>query len=88
MNTITIDSATYQGAKLYARLHNISIEAAFEKGVSLLLGTVQTDQSRKTTSGYYISPKVKALETGFKCPENLSSDYKEEILDALTEKYL
>ena len=88
MNTITVDSATFQGAKLYARLHNISIEAAFEKGVSLLLGTLQADQSRKATSGYYISPKVKALETGFKCSENLSSDYKEEILDALTEKYL
>lgn len=88
MNTITVDSATFQGAKLYARLHNISIEAAFEKGVSLLLGTLQADQSRKITSGYYISPKVKALETGFKCPENISSDYKEEVLDSLTEKYL
>lgn len=88
MNTITVDSATFQGAKLYAKLHNISVEAAFEKGVSLLLGKVQAERSRKITSGYYISPKVKALETGFKCPENISSDYKEEFLDALTEKYL
>ena len=88
MNTITVDSATFQGAKLYAKLHNISVEAAFEKGVSLLLGKMQAERSRKITSGYYISPKVKALETGFKCPENISSDYNEEFLDALTEKYL
>lgn len=39
-------------------------------------------------SKYYISPKVKALETGFRCPEDLSVDYKEELSGALAEKYL
>ena len=27
----------------------------------------------------YISERIKAMETGFVCPENLSDDYKEEI---------
>lgn len=36
----------------------------------------------------YISPKVKALETGSKCPKELSLDYRKELADALMAKYL
>ena len=37
---------------------------------------------------YYISSSVRALETDFKCPEDLSFDYKAEIAEARTERYL
>ena len=37
---------------------------------------------------YYISSSVRALETGFECPEDLSFDYKAELAEARTEKYL
>lgn len=37
---------------------------------------------------YYISPKVKALEMGFKNPDDLSFDYKKEQTEILEEKYL
>ena len=37
MNTISIDSNIYKGAELYAKLHNISVEAVIEKGLTLLL---------------------------------------------------
>lgn len=40
MNTITIDSNIYKGAEMYAKLHKISIEAAIEKGLTLLLGNL------------------------------------------------
>lgn len=49
MNTITIDSNIYKGAEMYAKLHKISIEAAIEKGLTLLLGNdfVKPEDQRK-----------------------------------------
>lgn len=88
MNTITINSAAYQGAEMYAKLHHISVEAVFEKGIDLLLGKLRSHQMTEKNTEYYISPKVKALESGFKCPELLSSNYKQELSDALVDKYL
>ncbi len=41
-----------------------------------------------TKENYYISPKVKDIETSYACPEDLSLDYKRELMDALAEKHL
>ena len=37
---------------------------------------------------YRINPKVKALEMGFQCPDDLSLDYKKELAEIFEEKYL
>ena len=41
MNTITIDQSVYEGAALYARQNNISIQKVIEQGVKLLLENVR-----------------------------------------------
>lgn len=41
-----------------------------------------------TRPKYYINPKVKALEMGSQCPDDLSLDYKKEQVGILEEKYL
>ena len=41
MNTITIDPSVYEGAALYARQNNISIQKVIEQGVKLLLEKVR-----------------------------------------------
>ncbi len=84
MAAIVLDNSTYNDAALYAKLNNISIAEALKAGMRFLLENFKMHSNSK----YYISPKVKALETGFKCPENLSLDYKKELSDALMEKYL
>ncbi len=84
MNTITLDNGTYNAIAHYAKLNGISIADALKVSVRALLENFNAD----TKNAYYISPKVKALETGFKCPKGLSHDYKVEMSDALTEKYL
>ena len=84
MAIITLDNSTYNDAALYAKLHNVSIADALKAGMKLLLENIKVQEA----TDYYISPTIKALETGFKCPDNLSEDYKQEWSDALTEKHL
>ena len=45
MNTIAIDSSIYQGAEMYAKLHNVSVRDVIEKGVSMLVGTFQREKA-------------------------------------------
>ena len=47
MNTIAVNSKTYQGAEMYARLNNVSVSDVVEKAVLLLLQNVQP--KRKVT---------------------------------------
>lgn len=84
MAIITLDNSTYNDAALYAKLHNVSIADALKAGMKLLLENIKVQEA----TDYYISPTIKALETGFKCPDNLSEDYKQEWSDSLTEKHL
>lgn len=84
MAIITLDNSTYNDAALYAKLHNVSIADALKAGMKLLLENIKVQEA----TDYYISPTIKALETGFKCPDNLSEDYKQEWSDAITEKHL
>ena len=74
MNTITIDSNTYNSIVQYAQLNNISVTEAVVTGLNSFLEKFKEKVTVKDK--YYISPEVKALEVGFKCPQDLSDDYK------------
>lgn len=84
MNTITIDSNTYRAAQVYAKQQNMSVEDLVEH----LLGQIVAQSHGKAGREYYISPKIESLRVGFKCPEGSSFDYKKELRDILTDKYL
>ena len=76
MATIYLDNTTYNEAALYAKLNNISISEAIKAGMKALMNNIKTNSQDATSEKYYISPKVKALESGFICPKDLSFDYK------------
>lgn len=86
MNTITIDSNTYNSIEQYARQNHMSVTEAVVTGLNTFLGKFKAKVST-TKHEYYISPEVKALETGFKCPPDLSENYKDE-LNGLERKHL
>ena len=52
------------------------------------MNNIRANSQDSTTEKYYISPKVKALESGFICPKDLSLDYKKELSGSIIEKYL
>ena len=52
MNTIAINSKTYQGAEMYARLHNVSVSDVVEKAVLLLLQKVEPKQKFTQTAEF------------------------------------
>ena len=81
MNTITIDSNIYKGAEMYAKLHKISIEAAIEKGLTLLLGNdfvKPEDQRKLVCSGLARNRTFKNLT-----PKKKVADEKAEFQKAL-----
>lgn len=84
MNTITIDSNTYRVAEAYARKRNVSIDDLVEQ----LLRKLVKSSDEKEGRNYYISPKIESMRVGFKCPEGSSYDYKSELRDILTDKYV
>lgn len=88
MATIYLDNTTYNEAALYAKLNNISISEAIKAGMKALMNNIKTNSQDATPEKYYISPKVKALESGFICPKDLSFDYKKELSDSAIKKYL
>lgn len=88
MATIYLDNTTYNEAALYAKIHNISISEAIKAGMKALMNNIKTNSQDATSEKYYISPKVKALESGFICPKDLSFDYKKELSDSAIKKYL
>lgn len=61
------------------------------KGVSIL-----RDSSREAkdilpdaaTSLYRVSPRIKALETGFSLPDDFSDDYKQELNEIRSKRYV
>ena len=92
MNTISISQNIYNDAVIYARKHNMSVSTLVENFFISLLNnnasnTVEGASSSKEVK-YRISPRVKALEMGYVCPENLSIDYKEEIKEGKIRKGL
>ena len=87
MNTITVDSKTYDEIAAYARLKNVSVNDAAAAGLRTFLNNVKAKKDMPKQK-YYISSAVRALETDFKCPDDLSYDYKKEIESDSVSKYL
>ena len=87
MNTITVDSKIYDEISAYARLKNVSVNDAAAAGLRTFLNNVKA-QKDIPKQKYYISSAIRALETGFKCPDDLSYDYKKEIESDKASKYL
>ncbi len=82
MNTIVINSKTYQSAELYAKMHNVSISDVVEKAVSLLLQKIQPKEAYTDTTEFKDAlAYVKTLKAkgGKPIPED------ENGLDALVE---
>ena len=92
MNTISIRPEIYNNAVVYARNHNVSVDTLVERFIISLLNKSTSDVASDTLASkkviYKISPKVKALEMGFLCPDTLSVDYKEEIKEGKIRKGL
>ncbi len=84
MATISIDTSKYMKAEAYAKMRNTSIRALVEDYFDKLTNHGHTDGKRK----YYISPKIESMRVGFKCPKDSTFDYKSELRDILTAKYL
>ena len=47
-----------------------------------------TSETTNDKKNLYISPLIKELETGFVCPDDMSHDYKEEISQLRTKRFL
>ena len=92
MNTISIRPDVYKNAVVYAHSHNMSVDTLVERCIISLLNESTSDVASDTLASkkviYKISPKVKALEMGFVCPDTLSVDYKEEIKEGKIRKGL
>jgi hypothetical protein len=79
--TLTIDKSVIEKAKRYARKKERSLSDLIEN----YLKALTTEESEKNTEDY-LSPTVKNLKGSFKMPKDF--DYKKELTDRLSEKYL
>ena len=61
MNTLTIDQAVYDGAALYARQNNMSVQKVIELGVKLLLDNVR--HSNTKTNDMELEQALKYVST-------------------------
>lgn len=77
--TLTIDKDIIEKAKRYARKRERSLSAMVENYLKSLVDTEKDSNSE-------LSPIVKSLKGSFNLPENY--DYKKELTDLLSEKYL
>ncbi len=77
--TLTIDKAVIEKSKRYAKKKGRSLSEIIENYLKAISSEDQKDEIET-------SPIVKSLRGSFKMPENF--DYKKELTDALTEKYL
>ena len=77
--TLTIDQSIIERAKKYARKKERSLSDLIEN----YLKALTTEEISKQNE---LSPTVKSLKGSFKMPKDF--DYKKELSDRLTEKYL
>jgi len=77
--TLTIEGTIIKNAKLYASKEERSLSDLIENYLKALTIEVKPQKNELT-------PKVKSLKGSFKLPENF--DYKKEMTDRLSEKYL
>ncbi len=93
MNTIVVESSIYNGALNYARKHKTSVDELvrlylYQLGTDAVSYDSSSIEPSVDNSQYYISPRIKAMETGYKCADDLSTDYKKEIGAYRIKKYL
>jgi BioD-like phosphotransacetylase family protein len=77
--TLTIEQSVIEKAKNFAQKSNRSLSGLIENYLIALT-------SEETAKQDGLSPIVKSLKGSFKLPENF--DYKKEITERLSEKYL
>ncbi len=77
--TLTIDQSVIERAKKYARKKERSLSDLIEN----YLKALTTEEISKQDE---LSPTVKSLKGSFKMPKDF--DYKKELSERLTEKYL
>ncbi len=78
--TLTVERKLIKRAKRYAKSEGRSLSSIVEN----YLKAITKEENEETD--IEISPLVKSLKGSFKLPKDL--DYKKELQDALTEKYL
>ncbi len=78
--TLTIEQSVIEKAKKYARKKERSLSDLIENYLKAL---IKDEDSRDKNE---LSPTVKALKGAFKMPKEF--DYKKELTDRLSEKYL
>lgn len=84
MTTITIE---IEDRSMIAALHKL---LGSIKGIKILHESFTKEAQEITaepTCTYRVSPRIKALETGFVLPDDLSNDYKKELRDFKLTKY-
>lgn len=77
--TLTIEQSVIEKAKQYARKRERSLSDLIENYLKALT-------SEETNKEGEVTPIVKSLRGSFKLPENF--DYKKELTNRLSEKYL
>lgn len=77
--TLTIEKSVIENAKKYARMKERSLSDLIENYLKALT-------NEETLPENELTPIVKSLKGSFKMPENF--DYKKELTDRLSEKYL
>ncbi|MCH6200445.1 DUF6364 family protein [Aquiflexum sp. LQ15W] len=77
--TLTIEKSVIENAKKYAQMKERSLSDLIENYLKALTNEEPLPKNELT-------PIVKSLKGSFKMPENF--DYKKELTDRLSEKYL
>ena len=84
-STITIDANIYKEAEVYARQHNVSLQAMVEKYFKALISVPVHKKASHAWESYALSPEVMAMT--FSERKQLPTDYESEYVHALTERY-
>lgn len=79
--TLTIEQSIIEKAKIYARKKERSLSDLIENYLKAI-----TNEDSSTTKEEELTPIVKSLKGSFKLPKNF--DYKKELTNRLSEKYL
>lgn len=77
--TLTVEKSVIEKAKIYAKSKGRSLSDIIENYLKTLTSEENIDNSD-------LSPLVKSMKGAFKMPEDF--DYKKDLTDALSEKYL
>ena len=84
-STITIDANIYREAEVYARQHNVSLQAMVEKYFKALIRVQAETKNPHTWESYALSPEVMAMT--FPERKQVPTDYESEYVHALTARY-